>query len=89
MKWKRSRKSKEQSEAGRELKSTNENPASEPREAGLGKPGVEEEGEAEDDNDFLLDTRHSDFLKKHVDIRYASDDMDEMRGGDRQMRAGL
>ncbi|XP_026784934.3 motor neuron and pancreas homeobox 2b [Pangasianodon hypophthalmus] len=90
MKWKRSRKAKEHVEAARERKSTNENPASESEGAGLGKQDVEEEEEVDDENDFNTDTQHSDFLQKDVDTRYASDDdVDEVRGGDRKMGAGL
>lgn len=90
MKWKRSRKAKEQVEAARECKTSNENPVSEPRGAGLGKQEIEEEEEVDDENDFHTDTQHSDFLQKHADVRYASDDdLDEMGAGDGKMGAGL
>lgn len=92
MKWKRSRKAKEQVEAARDRKLTNENPASEPQGAGLGK-NIEEEKEEEevgDENDFQTDAQQSEFLQTHADGRYTfDDDVDEMRGGERKMGSGL
>lgn len=86
MKWKRSRKAKEQVETAQEHKSTNENLAAEPQVAGLGK----QDEEVDDGDDFLTDTQHADFLQQHADARYASDDdVEESRGGDRMMGAGL
>ncbi|KAK3510985.1 hypothetical protein QTP70_027780, partial [Hemibagrus guttatus] len=80
MKWKRSRKSKEQVEAAQENRSTNENPVSEPQRVGLGKQDGEEEEEADNKNEFNMDMQDSDFLQKDVDIRYTSDDdMDDIR----------
>ncbi|XP_017312763.1 motor neuron and pancreas homeobox 2b [Ictalurus punctatus] len=90
MKWKRSRKAKEQVDTAREHKITNENPASEPDGAGLGKQDVEEEEDVDDEYGFNTDTHHSDFLQKDVNVRYASEDeVDGTKGGDRKMGAGL
>ncbi|XP_053333204.1 motor neuron and pancreas homeobox 2b [Clarias gariepinus] len=94
MKWKRSRKAKEQAESAKQRKSANENPESEPRGVEFEKQVVEEddieEEELDDENDFNSDMKHSDFLQEDVDIRYTSDDdVDEMRGMDSKMGAVL
>ncbi|KAF7689769.1 hypothetical protein HF521_013122 [Silurus meridionalis] len=87
MKWKRSRKVKEQVEAAREHKPTNENPASELQRAELRKQDVEKDDDPEDEErDF--DTRHSDFTQKDVDVRCASDD-EEDETSDKEKEAGL
>lgn len=89
MKWKRSRKAKEQVDTAREHKMTNENPALEPDGAGLGKQDVEEEEDVDDEYGFNTDTHHSDFLQKDVNVRYASEDeVDGTKGGDRKMGRG-
>lgn len=91
MKWKRSRKAKEQVEAGRGRKPANENPASGTQGAGLGEQDAEEDEEVDDEeNGFRGDAEHSDFLRKHADVRNASDDdLEEARGGEGKMGAGL
>ncbi|XP_060754231.1 motor neuron and pancreas homeobox 2b [Neoarius graeffei] len=80
MKWKRSRKTKEQVETASERKLTNENPALEPQEAELGKRNIEQDEEVDDENDFNTDMQHSDF---------SDDDMDEMSVGNRKMGVGF
>ncbi|TSK17745.1 Motor neuron and pancreas homeobox protein 1 [Bagarius yarrelli] len=72
MKWKRSHKSKEQTEATRESKPTNRNRGTIASEKmGLGKKEKEEEEEEEVDNESQLnmDTQNSDFLQKDVKPR--------------------
>ncbi|XP_027012292.1 motor neuron and pancreas homeobox 2b [Tachysurus fulvidraco] len=77
MKWKRSRKAKDQLGVAREHKSNNENPVSV-----IG----EEEEEVDSNNQFNMDMQHSDILQKDTDNRYASDgDVEEMR----KKRVGL
>lgn len=86
MKWKRSRKSKDQLGVAREHKSNNENPVSVPQIVGLGKQNGEEEEEVDNKNQFNMDMQHSDVLQKDIDNRYASDgDVEEMR----KKRVGL
>lgn len=89
MKWKRSRKTKEQVEAARDSKPTNENPSSEPQVPVLGKD-IEEEKEVGDENDFSTDVQQADFLQTYADGEYSFDDVvDKVRGGERKTVVGL
>ncbi|XDV14505.1 hypothetical protein PO909_014747 [Leuciscus waleckii] len=105
MKWKRSRKAKEQAaqvEVERQRggsKSTNERPSVEEHEEEDDLDEDDEEDEEEGPHRFINDTlnvaRSTDFLHHtsalgyHADSPFSEDDMEEVGGGDRKIGAGL